>query len=74
MEAFWSLHRSRGYLMSGAPQGLTLTEIRALLDEAEFEGEQRRRYLRYLQAMDVAYLKHCYEKIQREQKPQRKRR
>jgi hypothetical protein len=66
-QAFWALHRSRSYLWSGLPQGLLLSEIRALLDEYEIEGDGRRRYVRLIQALDAVYLKQQYGKAKKEQ-------
>lgn len=53
--------------MSG-PQGLLFTEIKAFFDESEIEGAYRRRCFRFVQALDVAYLNHSYEKIERRHK------
>jgi hypothetical protein len=47
------------------PCGISFCEIRAYLDESEIEGDHRRRCVRFIQALDVAYLNHCYEKINR---------
>jgi hypothetical protein len=52
-----------------------MLELRAFLDEYEIVGEMRRRYRRWLQSLDAAYLKHCYDKMKRESdKSQKKKR
>ncbi len=73
-QAFWSLHKGRGYHFSGTPQGLPLREIVALLDEYELEREGRRRFLRFIQALDAAFLRNAYQQAQREEKASKKER
>lgn len=63
LAAFWYLHRTRPYSGFGYPGGLSLVEIRAYLDEYEIEGEERRRHLRYLAALDAEFLRVSAEQL-----------
>lgn len=55
--AFWFLHRLRSYSGFGFPSGIPFSELRAWLDEFGVEGEERRRYIRFISALDAEFIK-----------------
>lgn len=63
LNAFYHLNHSRSYSGLGAPQSIPVSEILAYLELlGERSTQERLRYLRVIQRLDVAYLEHMAHK------------
>ena len=74
LSAFWFLNRARTYAGFGYPQGIPLQEMVAYLDEfGVSHPDARRRYLRFLSALDAEYQRISSEQLSKANKtPERK--
>lgn len=68
-EAFWFLHRTRGFDFNGNPMALPISEMKAWLDL--FPDYDIKEFIELISAMDTTYLNFMSEKIEK-QKEQNK--